>query len=151
MAANRVIVTAGDCVLKKEHRLASAGGASPGTFVMPVAGGVAVAAAGYARQIAILDYSSEFGLETKPPEGGKAYAEGDLVPILYPAAGCEVNAAADTSGGGIADGDLLAIAEGGMLKKPAPGEEAAAIAIARESVAIVPGTPAKVKAEILRQ
>lgn len=152
MAANRVILTAGEAI-KREARLMS-GTTRAGLFVMPAAnpgwteadkstGAVAPATAGYRDQIAITDLSSLNALSWDDVAN-----PGDQIAILYPTNGCIVNVLLDASASGtIAKGSKVAIGAGGGI---VAGGDSDFIGVANETIVVAEANPRRIKVEVLK-
>ena len=132
MANNRVTLVSGNAD-KREQPYVGTTTIYGGTFVMPVAGGVDLPTAGYDKQIAIADFTSLDGMNSRMGEQGMiGYNENDQIPILYPTNGCYVNVL--TKSDTIVDGDGIGIDAEGLAVS------GGTIGIARGESTSVPGS-----------
>jgi len=162
MAANRVILTAGEA-LKREAKLMS-GTITPGRFVMPASnterteegwddkstGAVVPATAGYRDQFSVVDLSSINGMawiNDYKKDSPFSYNETDQIPILYPTNGCIVNVQVDEDQtADIAMGAYVAIgANSGIVE----GNDTNYIGVANENYD-VDSVVKRVKVEVLK-
>ena len=133
MAENRVILVSGNAI-KQEQALVATGPVFAGSFVMPSAGGVDLPTADYASQIAVVDFTSLDGMNSRMGDtGANGYFNNDQIPVLYPTNGCLVNVL--TIDDGISVGDDISIDATGLA---ATG--GTAIGIARGDATPVPGS-----------